>query len=161
MLAASGVLADDHMLPGDRNSAPSVRVNDQPEFMLLLDSSKNPAIKNQNILGRMHSEPERPLTAWRSLEPPPTANYRSCPEIGEGSRSEEAKCRYQIQQRQQQQQQNQQPQQQHHQQQPQFQSKIGCRCVRKYCRNCPPPVTARPAQAHLWNSSGSGIRSGS
>lgn len=63
------------------NGAPSLRVNDEePESTLRILNSKNP-----NIWGRMHSEPERPLTEYRSeLECPATStvNYRSCPEIG-------------------------------------------------------------------------------
>lgn len=131
MLTPTGV-ADEHML-GDRNGTPSVRVNDEPESLLLLESQRN-ALKNQNILGRMHSEPERPLTDFRSLEPPPTANYRSCPEIGPGQRSEDGRCK-----------------QKGH-------SSWG---IRKHFRGCPVPaattVVARPVQAHLWPSSRTGM----
>lgn len=133
MLTPTGV-AEDH---GDRNGTPSLRVNDEPESLLLLESHKN-ALKNQNILGRMHSEPERPLTDFRSLEPPPTANYRSCPEIGPGYRSEDGgRCRHQK-----------------HSSSSSSSSSWG---IRKHFRGCPVPAsTARPVQAHLWPSSRSG-----
>lgn len=126
MLTPTGV-ADEQ---GDRNGTPSLRVNDEPESLLLLEAQRN-ALKNQNILGRMHSEPERPLTDFRSLEPPPTANYRSCPEIGPGP--EEVRCRYKP-----------------------SSNSWG---MRKHFRGCPVPSassTARPVQAHLWPSSRSG-----
>lgn len=140
MLTPTGV-PDDHML-ADRNGAPAVRVNDEPESMLLLESQRNALLKNQNILGRMHSEPERQVTDFRSLEPPPTANYRSCPEIGPGHRSEDGRCKQ-------------------HKGQPS--SSWG---IRKHFRGCALPATAttagtviaRPVQAHLWPSSRSGMR---
>lgn len=68
----------------DRNGTPSLRVNDEPEA--IIDNNRL-ALKQsqQNILGRMHSEPERPLTG---LEIPNSLNYRSCPEIGPGFRED-------------------------------------------------------------------------
>ena len=130
MLTPTGVV-EEHAV-GDRNGAPSLRVNDEPESLLLLESQRS-VCKNQSILGRMHSEPERPLTDLRSLEPPPTANYRSCPEIGPGFRSEDGKCKT---------------------------SKAVSTSwgIRKHFRGCPmpPPTSSRPVQAHLWPSSRTG-----
>lgn len=80
----------------DRNGTPSLRVNDEPEASLL-DGRNVMKNTNQSILGRMHSEPERPATdATRGLEPPSAVNYRSCPEIGPDVRCCEDRTRQRI-----------------------------------------------------------------
>lgn len=81
---------------GDRNGTPSLRVNDEPEGSLL-DGRSMMKNANQSILGRMHSEPERPAIDYtRGLEPPSAVNYRSCPEIGPDVRCCEDRTRQRI-----------------------------------------------------------------
>lgn len=81
----------------DRNNGtgsgttPSLRVNDEPsesvlENNLIRIKSAQQQQQQQSILGRMHSEPERPILLIGLEEPPTTVNYRSCPEIGPGIR---------------------------------------------------------------------------
>ena len=76
MLTPAGSSAEDKIQ--DRtNETPSVRVNDEPEP--IIENNRNALKQYQNILGRMHSEPERPL---QGLEIPNSLNYRSCPDFG-------------------------------------------------------------------------------